>query len=128
MDCTFDIGQLDQFARRLRSVAGDTDEAVGGIVEGLADIWVDKSRRVVGVDTGQLKARIGVTAIRAGGSEATADLDADTPYAGFHNYGTRYQRPNRFWNEGRDAAEQEARRLEGRVGSSIERALVSGGV
>lgn len=128
MDCTFDLGQLDRLARSLRANSRNADEIAFGLVEGLADVWVDRSRRTVGVDTGQLKARIGVVSIRSTGATAEADLEADTPYAGFHNYGTRYTAPNRFWDDGRAAALVEARRLEGRVGSSIERSLTSGGV
>lgn len=123
---TFDLGQLDKFARNLRTL-GDAD-AAGGIVEGLADLWIDTAKRRVGVDTGQLKNRTQVVRISSTAAHGEADLEADTPYAGFHNYGTRHQRPNRFWDAGLESAEAEAQRLEGRVGAQIERALTSGGV
>ena len=122
---TWDLGQLDQFADRLRRL-GDTD-APAALVEGLADMWVDASRRRMGYDTGQLYNRTQVTRITGTASHAEADLTADTPYAGFHNYGTRFQPPNRFWDHGLDVAEQEARRLEGKVGAQIRRTLESGG-
>jgi len=123
---TFDLGQLDQFATRLKKL-GDVD-AAGAIVEGLADLWVDASRRKMGYDTGQLYNRTGVVRLSSTARHAEADLEADTPYAGFHNYGTRFQGPNRFWDYGLDTAEAEARRLEGRVGAQIGRMLESGGV
>jgi len=123
---TFDLGQLDQFADRLRKL-GDTD-APAAIVEGLADLWIDTSRRRMGYDTGQLYNRTGVTRISGTASHAEARLEADTPYAGFHNFGTRFQGPNRFWDYGLEAAEAEARRLEGRVAGQIRGVLESGGV
>lgn len=112
-------------AKRLREL--DDPDAVGAIVEGLADMWVDTARRTMGYDTGQLYHRTGLARISSTASRAEATIVADTPYAGFHNYGTRYQAPNRFWNEGRDRAEAEARRLDGRLGTEIRRALESGG-
>ena len=69
----------------------------------------------------------GVTSISGTASHAEATVQADTPYAGYHNYGTRTQAPNRFWDMGLDAAEAKARELEGRVGGQIQRALDSGG-
>ena len=124
-DCTFDLGQLDEFVRRLKQL--DDPDAPAGIVEGLADMWVDKARTQMGKDTWQLYNRTGLVSLRATARHAEAVVQADTPYAGFHNYGTRYQAPNRFWDDGRDAAEREAQRLGGKVGTQIERVLSSGG-
>lgn len=125
-DITFDLGQLDRLAKRLRTL-GDPD-APAAIVEGLADLWVDTARTEMGYDTGQLYNRTGVASISGGRTRAEAWVEADTPYAGFHNYGNRYTPPNRFWNKGRDAAEREARRIGGDIETQLRRVLESGGV
>ena len=128
MTVTADTSSFDDFERMFANLIASTDDAVGQIVEGLADEWVTVARKRVGVDTGQLRARTALSRISTTRSSGEAWVIADTPYAGFHNYGTRYTAPNRFWNWGRDAAERTAQNLGGRVGTSIERALVSGGV
>jgi len=97
------------------------------IVEALADIWVEESQRKVPVDTGQLKARINVTSIREMGNRAEATLQADTPYAGFVEYGTRYQRPQPYFRPGRDKAAGEVDRFGVSMSSAMARALKSGG-
>lgn len=123
---TFDLGQLDRFAKRLREL--DDPDAAGAIVEGLADLWLDTARRRMGKDTFQLYNRTGMRSLRMSSRQARADIEADTPYAGHHNYGTRYQAPNRFWNVGRDAAEAKAGELGGELATQIRRHLTSGGV
>jgi phage gpG-like protein len=117
-----------EFERMLANLIGSSGDACGQITEGLADEWVDVARQRVGVDTGQLRARTGLSRLTTSRSSGEAWVIADTPYAGFHNYGNRYTPPNRFWNHGRDSAEQLANSLGGKIGTSIERALVSGGV
>lgn len=125
MALTYDLGQLERFADRLVKL-GDGDAPVA-IVEGLADLWVDTAKQRMGHDTWQLDNRTELTRLDSTGSKATARVEADTPYAGFHNYGTRYVPPNRFWNHGRDAAEQKARQIGGQIESQIRRSLTSGG-
>ena len=126
VDVTFDIGQLERFAKGLRKLERDPD-AIGGLTEALADVWVDAARRRMGYDTGQLYNRTGLVSLRSSPSTATATVEADTPYAGFHNYGTRWTRPNRYWDHGLEAAGRAVTRLDGKLSGHIERVLVSGG-
>ena len=126
LDITYDFGQLDEAVHRLRSL--DDRAAYFQIVEGLADLWIDTAKRRMGKDTHQLETRTMVQSVRARASGATADLIADTPYAGFHNYGTRHQKPNRFWDLGLETAEREANRLGLSIETQIQRVLESGGV
>lgn len=128
MGVTADGSDFDEFQRMFARLIGSTDDAVGIIVEGLADEWVDVARRKMGKDTGQLYARTGLRELRSTRASGTAVVVAETPYAGFHNYGTRYVAPNRYWNHGRDAAANTADALGGKIRTSIERALTSGGV
>lgn len=120
--------QLRDMGRTLRTLAGDADATAFTIVEGLADEWVSVARQRMGHDTGQLDARTGVRSISGGTSKATAVVQADTPYAGFHNYGNRYTPPNLFWNHGRDAAVRMVDQIGGRLETQLRRALNSGGV
>lgn len=122
------MNDLRQMQQRFDRLARDADSGAFEIVEALADIWIAKSQAVVPVDTGQLRARTNVTSIRSAGSKGEADLQADTPYAGFVEYGTRYVAPRPFFRDGRDAAGQAANRAGGRIGSEIRRSLQSGGV
>ena len=95
----------------------------------LGDIWVGKARGVMGRDTNQLHNRTRLATVTGTRRNAVAVVEADTPYAGFHSYGTRWQAPNRFWDRGRDAAETAAKGVVGAaVVGSIERVLISGGV
>jgi len=116
-----------KFAERLASLA---DAPVAKDMAGaLADIWVTKAKQVMGHDTNQLNNRTKVTSVTGSRRNALAVVDADTPYAGYHNYGNRWTAPNRFWNEGNDAAEDAANGVTGaRALGSIERMLISGGV
>ncbi len=116
---------MDLMAQRLRLL--DDRTALLGIVEGLGDRWVYWARQTMGKDTRQLWNRTGIVHLSASASRADVFLEADTPYAGHHNYGNRYTAPNRFWNTGRDAAEQRARELDGIIESQILRSLTSGG-
>jgi len=118
--------ELDQFRQTLHRL--QQEPLAVPFVETLADEWLNEARSTVGVDTGQLKARINLVSLRGSAMNAEARIHADTPYAGFHNYGTRYTAPNRFWNKGQDAAVSLADRLGGRLRTGIERALSSGGV
>ena len=101
--------ELEQLRRVLADFARDN----GGfqIVEALADIWVEESQRTAPVDTGQLRARINVTSIKDAGSRAEATIQSDVPYAGFVEYGTRYQSPQPYFRRGRDQAEREVARF-----------------
>lgn len=124
----YGVNDLDQLAKRLRSLSGDAADAALQIVEGLADVWVKDSQRTVPVDTGQLRARTAIRSVRSAGVSAEADLVADTPYAGFVEYGTRYVAPRPFFRDGRDEAARVADGLGGRIESQIRRSLDSGGV
>lgn len=129
-DVTYDLGQLDTFVKRLQSLERDAGDAALGIAEGLADLWIDTAKQRMGKDTWQLFNRTGVGSLSASprGAHAEVIVEADTPYAGFHNYGNRYTPPNGFWNMGRDTAEQRARQLGGEIETQIRRVLTSGGV
>lgn len=117
---------LDEFADRLRNVA-DTNYAVP-IVEALVEHGVEVMHDTMSVDTGQLQARTGITYVGGTASRAEAEWQADTPYAGWHNYGTRHQAPNGFADRGVLAMEQAAEAIGGQVATQVERQLVSGGV
>ena len=118
-----DLGKLRKALAQIAQESGAFP-----IVEALADIWVEESQRTAPVDTGQLRARINVTSIQDRGRSAEATLQADTPYAGFVEYGTRYQAPNPYFRRGRDQAEREVGRVGVRMESQLRRALTSGGV
>ena len=120
------MDELETLRRTLARIASDT----GGfqIVEALADIWVDESQRVAPVDTGQLKARINVKSVRDMGSRSEAVIQSDVPYAGFVEYGTRYQAPNPYFRRGRTQAEAEVGRVGVKLQSQLARVLDSGGV
>ena len=123
---TFDLEQLDRFVKRLDEL-GKTQPVVEGIIGGLADLWVDTGRAHVGWDSGQTYRRTRIDTLSATRSRGEARVESDTPYAGYHNYGTRFQPPNRYWDLGQDAAEAAARRLEGEVRTEARRVLESGG-
>lgn len=125
MDVRFGRDQIDQFAKRLRDL--DDPEAVEGLTRGIADQWVERAKRQMGKDTLQLFDRTDIEWVKATSYRGEAMVKADTPYAGFHNYGTRSQAPNRFWSDGMLEAERRANELGGEIGRSIERALTSGG-
>ena len=117
---------LAKTVRALRNIARD-----GGaleIADGLAQAWIDKSRQVVPVDTGQLKHRTTVVSVRGGRTSGEAEVQADTPYAGFVEYGTRYMAPRPFFRQGRDHAVAVANELGGRLENELRRSLESGGV
>lgn len=116
--------ELEALRRTLAQMAADS----GGfhIVEALADVWVDESQRVAPVDTGQLRARINVTSI-SGGNWASATIQSDVPYAGFVEYGTRYQAPNPYFRKGQDRARFEVDAVGGKFAAQVRRALSSGG-
>lgn len=121
------MNELAAMRKRIGELGDDAGDAAFGIVEGLADVWVQDAQRTVPVDTGQLRARTNVVSIRASGRSAEATLQADTPYAGFVEYGTRYVPPRAFFRGGRDKAAQVAGGLGGRLESQLRRALTSGG-
>ena len=118
--------EFREFADRLAAVADAriaTDAA-----QLLADVWTDTAIVFVGKDTHQLERRIRVVAITGSASRAVGEVEADTPYAGYHNYGNSSTAPNRFWDLGMEAAERYGNRLSTYVSTGIERMLVSGGV
>lgn len=122
-----DVSDLRDVKARLDRLANDADAGGLEIVDALADVWISESQRRVPVDTGQLRARTNIVSVRSAGVRAEADLQADTPYAGFVEYGTRYVAPRPFFRDGRDAAVKAADRLGARLGSEIRRSLDSGG-
>lgn len=122
------VNDVDLIRDRLARMGGDAADIAFAVVEGLADVWVRESQRVVPVDTGQLRARTAVVSVRSAGVAADADLMADTPYAGFVEYGTRYVGPRPFFRGGRDEAARVADGLGGRLESELRRTLDSGGV
>ena len=97
------------------------------LAELLADAWVDEAQARVPVDTGQTKARTTVVSVRGSGIRGDADVQSDTPYAGFLNYGTRYIAPRPYWSDARDETVGIASQLGGQIETEMRRALVSGG-
>jgi len=120
-----DVNDLEACRKALAAFANDS--GAFPIVEALADIWVEESQRIAPVDTGQLRARINVTSIRDMGNRAEATIQSDVPYAGFVEWGTRYQRPQPYFRPGRDKAAAEVDRFGVKMGSAMARALQSGG-
>lgn len=118
---------LDEFEIRLRMLEG-APIAVDMVTD-LAGVWYERADKQVGVDTGQTKRRTKIKSITGSGAKASALLESDTPYAGFHNYGTSRTAPNRYWSDGMADAERVARdELGSVVFSEIGRVLASGGV
>ncbi len=122
------MNDLRDVQQRLARLAANADDAALEIVDALADVWITESQRTVPVDTGQLRARTTIVSVRSTGVRGEADLQADTPYAGFVEYGTRYMSPRPFFRDGRDAAKRAADAAGGKIGSQIRRSIDSGGV
>jgi HK97 gp10 family phage protein len=120
------VNDFDQLAKRLSKVAADAGELAFGIAEGLGDVWVKESQRTVPVDTGQLRARTALQSVTSAGVRAEATIIAETGYAGYVEYGTRYQRPQPYFRQGRDRAAAEADRLGGKIESELRRVLDTG--
>lgn len=120
------LSELDEIADRFDALG--RAPVAKDIATALADEWIRVARNVVGVDTGQLKARTRIVSITGTPGHAEAILEADTPYAGYHNYGTWRTPPNRFWTYGADAAELLSRRLGAPLQAEVSRVLKSGGV
>ena len=97
------------------------------LAEALAVAWVEESRHEVPVDTGQTEARTTVVSVRGSGVRGDADVQSDTPYAGYIEYGTRYVPPEPYWSAGRDEAVAVGEALGGPIETELRRALVSGG-
>lgn len=121
------MNDLRTVQARFEQLARDADSSAFELVEALADVWISESQRTVPVDTGQLRARTTLVSVRSSGVRGEADLQADTPYAGFVEYGTRYVAPRPFFRDGRDAAARAAAKAGGRIGSELRRSLESGG-
>ena len=115
---------LDEFADRLGRAAAAKYPLE--IVEILADTWVDTSQERAPVDTAFMKNNIVVSRLEGGNTRATGEVDSRADYSGYVNGGTRYQPPRPFFDDGMLAAEQEAARLEVRLGASIEAVLEGG--
>ena len=119
--------EFAEFAKHLLTLS---DAPIAEDMAGaLSDVWVERAKAVMGHDTNQLNNRTRLVSVTGSRRNAVAVVEADTPYAGYHNYGNRWTAPNRFWNEGQEAAEDAANGVVGaRAIGSIERLLVSGGV
>lgn len=118
-----DFGQV---AAALRRVAADPGALE--IVDHLAGVWVETSQRDAPVDTGQLRARTAVESVSGARTRGTGTVVSDVPYAGFQEYGTRFQSPRPFFRAGRDEATREAGRVGVGIGTQLRRVLDSGGV
>ena len=116
------MDDLEKLRRSLGSITAGP--VAGAMLKALADVWVTESKRKVPVDTGQLKARIAVTAV----SSSRATVQADTPYAGFVEYGTRYQRPQPYFRPGELAARDAGEQMGAAIETELRRSLTSGGV
>jgi hypothetical protein len=113
------------FERRLQKVI---DAPIArDVVELLADEWIDTAVKKVGKDTYLLTRSTKVESVTGSPAKALAVLVSDTDYAGFHNFGTRFQPPNRYWDMGLERAEQLADRLGAPIGTEIGRMIASGG-
>ena len=125
MSVTVDTRDLDRAARGLAAIA--REGLAVPIVEGLADIWVDRSQARAPVDTGQLKARTAVAHVGGSKASAVAEVVSDVPYAGYVEFGTAFVAPNPYFRAGLNAAEQATEALGGRLATQVEAALKSGG-
>jgi hypothetical protein len=102
------------------------------LAEAVADIWVERSRNLVPKDTKQTEFRTTLTAVRGSGVRGVAEVQSDTPYAGYIQYGskhgTTYVAPRPYWSDGRDHAVKQAERYGRGIETELRRSLVSGGV
>ena len=118
---------LRKIADTLRSMATNAGDASMSLIEAVADEWIDVAHETMGIDTSQLWNRTAVVDVSRSGAGATADLVADTPYAGWHNYGSYKNPPNRFWNDGQRAAWSFADAAAEPLEASIASSMKSGG-
>ena len=115
---------LDEIEKALNTLAGSgANELSGIVVEAAAEAWVVTAQAVMGVDTGQLRARTGITFL----SDTEAELQADTPYASYNSYGTRFQVGTGFWEAGQREAESLLRDFGAQYESVIGESIESGG-
>ena len=121
-----DTRELREMSRRFGKAA-KAPVAVD-MADMLAHIMVAEAKRVMGHDTNQLDRRTTVTSVTGTASSAVATVEADTPYAGHHNYGNPWTGPNLFWDRGIGAAERAVEEVGGEMVVSVERMLTSGGV
>lgn len=118
--------ELAATARALARVASDPGALE--IADHLAKVWQDEAARRAPVDTGQLRARTQVESVSGARTRGTATIVSDVPYAGFQEYGTRFQPPQPYFRAGRDEAGREADRLGVGIETQLRRVLDSGGV
>ncbi len=108
---------------------GDMADDPGAIE--LANIQGDEfaraARRRVPVDTGNLMDSI--QHFGTVGTEVKADaiMIADAEYAGYVEYGTRFQRPQPYWRPAYGHVEDERRTLEQKIQRQMRRAISGGG-
>ena len=120
------MSDLERTRRALAQVAR-TDVATP-LAEALGDVWADTARRLAPVDTGQLRARTRRGKVTGGRNRAEVEVEADTPYAGMVEFGTRFQPAQPYFRPGRDQAAKVAGELGGQIESDLRRVLSSGGV
>lgn len=117
----------DDFGKQVRAFrAMARDSGAVDIVGALADEWVKVAGRKSPVDTGYLQSSVFVKSRTGTTARAEAVVVADANYAGYVEYGTRYQRPQPYFRLGRDAAEQLVDAVEGKLRTSVERAMSGG--
>lgn len=96
------------------------------LVQAAADEWVKVAGQRAPVDTGYLQSSIYVRSKSGTAHSARAEVVAQANYAGYVEFGTRYQAPQPYFRHGRDSAEQFAADAEGKVRTSVERAMAGG--
>jgi len=113
---------LAEMEKALDTLASSgANELSGIVVEAAAEAWVVTAQAVMGHDTYQLDNRTVITFL----SDTTAEVMADTPYASFHDRGSRSFAGTGFWAAGQREAEQLIREFgssgyETTVGQAIE--------
>ena len=82
--------------RRRLNAAGDLRPLALEAVESAANAGVKAAQRTVPVDTGRLRASIGIGAIAAQPTFVSATFEARTTYAGFVEFGTARMGPRPY--------------------------------
>ena len=88
---------LDQWEARLRRLAGRSLEPLSlKVVERAARDMAKAAQQTVPVRTGRLRASIGIGSVRVSSKQASATVEARTPYAAFVEFGTVNMAPRAY--------------------------------
>jgi HK97 gp10 family phage protein len=90
-----DTREMSLFVLKLELAAKRVSPAARGVSQKYGALVVKEARRLVPVDTGFLRDSIHVE-MSSDGSTGIANVVADAEYAGFVEFGTRYQSPQPY--------------------------------